>query len=65
MNRNLGADLAADASSEVRRQLANALGRIGQYDAALRDQLAAQMQADCSAQIRQIVKETMILQADG
>ncbi|WP_165942534.1 hypothetical protein [Micromonospora sp. KC721] len=65
VNRNLGADLAADASSEVRRQLANALGRIGQYDAALRDQLAAQLQADCSAQIRQIVKETMILRADG
>ncbi len=57
VHRELGADLAVDVDPRVRRQLANALGRIGRHDAALRDQLAAQMMADSSAQIRQIIKE--------
>ncbi len=65
VDRDLGADLAADAVPAVRRRLANALGRIGQTDAALRDQLAAQLQADSSAQIRQIVKEMMTSHAHG
>ncbi|MEV0131369.1 hypothetical protein AB0H83_23260 [Dactylosporangium sp. NPDC050688] len=59
VDRDLGADLATDTALGVRRQLANALGRIGQVDAALRDQLAAQLQADPSAHIRQMARETM------
>jgi hypothetical protein len=63
-DRDLGTDLAADAVPAVRRQLANALDRIGEYDTALRDQLATQLQADSSADVRQIVKEIMTSQPE-